>query len=582
LVQGIRVHVNTNHSADYEEIDAVKLTGASDSVLQWAGSVINVSSEYGVPPQPNSSVQVLGVPDVVGYGDNGNAWASKNESGTTEYITVGFAAPVYATGAVIRETDGNGFVSRIDALDTGATYHQVWTGTDPTLPGAVGWFTPKWTQTAYAVQGLRVYVNTDHDPDWEEIDALYMVGKTAGAPLPVINSISPATVYRETLDFTLTVNGTNLLSTSVVQVNGSARPTTWVSGTQLTAQIPAADVALPGSPSVTVFTPSPGGGTSTPATLTVSADLAQWASIALGASSSFGAAGDFSPSQALGPPDVPAYGDDSHAWTIQALNTGIQYLALGYSRIVQPDAVIIRESNAPGFVQKVDLLDTDGTYHAIWTGVDPSLPGAMRDYRVNVAATAYEVWGVRVWVDSSRTPTDWPEIDAVQLLGVPVTVPVPVITGFGRSPLLRGGPACTLIVNGTGFTPVSVVKWNGAARPTTFIKPSQLFAALSSIDVAATATESVTVYTPAPGGGTSLAASLGVGGTLWGDIHGDSALTLADAKEALKIAAGLALPVSIGAGDVAPDYPVSTIGYGDGRINVLDAVRILRRVLTGQ
>lgn len=581
LVQGLRIHVNTNHSATWEEIDAVKMTGTPASTLEWASSVIAVSSEYAPPPQPYSSVQALGEPNVIGYSDNGNAWTSAGNDGTLQNITLGFAVPVLATGAVIRETDGNGFVTRVDALDTGGTYHQVWTGTDPTAQDAIGWFAPTWTQTAYSVQGLRIFVDTGHSTGWEEIDSVYLKGQPAGAPVPTVTSISPNNVFREGSAFTLAANGTNLLNTSVVRLNGSDRPTTWVSATKLQATILAADIASPGTLSVTVFTPAPGGGTSNAVNLTVSTDLVQWASSVLGASSSFSPTGGNSPFTALGPPDVATYGDDPNAWTVQNQNSGVQYLALGYDRIVVADGLTIRESNANGCVKTVDLLDTDGVYHTIWTGIDPTA-AAISDFSFDFTATAYNVRGIRIWVDTSIHPTDWPEIDAVQLKGVPIPVPVPAITGFGKAPLLKGGPACTLVVNGTGFTPTSVVKWNGSARTTTFIKPTQIVASLSMADIAVAGSISVTVFTPAPGGGTSPAVSLGIGPALWGDVNGDSALSIADAREAMRVAAGLVKPTSITAGDVAPEYPATSISYGDGKLNVIDAVRILRRVLTSQ
>ncbi|HEY3268610.1 MAG TPA: hypothetical protein VGM37_16955 [Armatimonadota bacterium] len=581
LAQGLRIRVDTNHSAGWEEIDAVKMTGAPADTLQWASKVIAVSSEYSSPPEPFSSIQALGEPNAVKYGDNGNAWTPAENGGSQEYITLGFAAPVTASGAVIRESNGNGFVTRIDALDTGGAYHQVWSGADTTPPGAIGWFAPTWTPTTYAVQGLRITVDTGHDSAWEEIDAVYLRGQATGASAPAIANISPTNVFREGPDLVLTVNGTNLLSTTVVRLNGSDRPTTWVSGTQLRAAIAAADIASPGPLSITAYTPPPGGGTSNSAAFTVSPDLVQWASMALGSSSSFNPAGPYSPAQALGPPDILAYGDSSNAWTVERQNSGLQYLTLGYNRLVLADGLTVRETNATGFVKAVDVLDTDGAYHTIWTGSDPSAPGAIAEFSFEFTQTAYVVRGIRVWVDTGRSPADWPEIDAVQLKGIPIAVPVPSITGFGRSPLLKGGLACTLVVNGSGFTPTSVLRWNGADRPTTFVKTTQLLASLSAADVAAAAAISVTVATPPPGGGVSPAAALSVGPAVWGDANGDSSLTVADARESLRIAAGLVKRSASSAGDVAPEYPQSAIGYGDGRLDVLDAIRILRRALTG-
>jgi hypothetical protein len=82
--------------------------------------------------------------------------------------------------------------------------------------------------------------------------------------------------------------------------------------------------------------------------------------------------------------------------------------------------------------------------------------------------------------------------------------PVPII----NQPLVPGtaapgGGALTLTVNGTGFVSGSTVNWNGSPRPTTFVGSSQLTAEITATDVAEAATASVTVVSPAPGGGRS-------------------------------------------------------------------------------
>src|SRR5207249_5439375 len=75
---------------------------------------------------------------------------------------------------------------------------------------------------------------------------------------------------------TMNVDGTNFVLDSVVRFNGSVRLTTFVSGTQLTAVIPTSDLTTAGTFSITVFTPSPGGGTSSPFTFTVNKRDATW------------------------------------------------------------------------------------------------------------------------------------------------------------------------------------------------------------------------------------------------------------------------------------------------------------------
>jgi len=83
-----------------------------------------------------------------------------------------------------------------------------------------------------------------------------------GSPAPTLTSIDPSSAFSGSGDLTLTVAGTDFVESSVVRWNGSDRPTTFVSATQLLAAISAADLENPGQAQVTVFTPSPGGGTS--------------------------------------------------------------------------------------------------------------------------------------------------------------------------------------------------------------------------------------------------------------------------------------------------------------------------------
>jgi hypothetical protein len=90
-------------------------------------------------------------------------------------------------------------------------------------------------------------------------------------PVPTLSLLSPNSVLAGSAAFTLTATGSNFVSTSVVQWDGSPRTTTFVSGNQLQASIPASDVASIGTAQITVFNPTPGGGTSGSRTFTVSA-----------------------------------------------------------------------------------------------------------------------------------------------------------------------------------------------------------------------------------------------------------------------------------------------------------------------
>src|SRR5580658_2976695 len=88
-------------------------------------------------------------------------------------------------------------------------------------------------------------------------------------PVPSISSIAPAVATAGGAAFTLTVNGTNFIAGSAIQLSGSNRATTFVSATQLTASITAADISSAGTPPVSVENPTPGGGTSTAINLSI-------------------------------------------------------------------------------------------------------------------------------------------------------------------------------------------------------------------------------------------------------------------------------------------------------------------------
>ena len=75
-------------------------------------------------------------------------------------------------------------------------------------------------------------------------------------PVPLINQpLVPTTVAPGSKGFTLTINGTGFASDAVVNWNGSPRVTSVISSSQVQAIINAADVAEPGTASVTVTNP---------------------------------------------------------------------------------------------------------------------------------------------------------------------------------------------------------------------------------------------------------------------------------------------------------------------------------------
>jgi len=81
-------------------------------------------------------------------------------------------------------------------------------------------------------------------------------------PVPFVGNITPAIADAGGAAFTITVNGSGFLANSAVYWGTSALTTAFVSSTQLTATVTAADIATPGATAITVLTPAPGGGMS--------------------------------------------------------------------------------------------------------------------------------------------------------------------------------------------------------------------------------------------------------------------------------------------------------------------------------
>jgi IPT/TIG domain len=88
-----------------------------------------------------------------------------------------------------------------------------------------------------------------------------------------------------------------------------------------------------------------------------------------------------------------------------------------------------------------------------------------------------------------------------------VNSPVAVITAISPRYVPPGSPA-TITVTGTGFESNSIVMWNTAARPTTFVSATSLQVALSAADLQNQGTGALTVSNPAPAASTSPAAPL--------------------------------------------------------------------------
>ncbi|MCK6545350.1 IPT/TIG domain-containing protein [Myxococcota bacterium] len=96
---------------------------------------------------------------------------------------------------------------------------------------------------------------------------------TAANLAPSLTSISPAAATVGSAAVTITLNGASFSTSSIATFNGANLTTTYVSTTQLTANVPSTSLTTAGSYTVTVTTPAPGGGTSAAQTFNVTAPV---------------------------------------------------------------------------------------------------------------------------------------------------------------------------------------------------------------------------------------------------------------------------------------------------------------------
>lgn len=110
--------------------------------------------------------------------------------------------------------------------------------------------------------------------------------------------------------------------------------------------------------------------------------------------------------------------------------------------------------------------------------------------------------------------------------------PAPALTGLGISTIAAGSAAGKFDVTGDLFVNGSVVFWNDRPMPTTFVSRTKLTVNYAATDLSCAGLVRVTVVSPAPGGGTSVAQTFSIAPTVTSispttAFVGDSTFTLA-------------------------------------------------------
>jgi len=355
---------------------------------------------------------------------------------------------------------------------------------------------------------------------------------TVNNRLPSIISLSPTAVMAGTAAQTLTINGTDFLSTSTVTYNGAAHTATFMSATQLAVPLSASDQASGGNFSVVVSNPAPGGGASNPSNFTVNNPLPTISSISP-ASSFAGAAAQtltINGTNFLSTSTV-TYNGVVHAATFvnsgqltSQLSASDQAATGSYAMVVTNPAPGGGASNSVNFavnnsVPSITNLSpasaTVGTAAQTLTvnGTNFSSTSAVTYNGAAHTATFVNATQLTIQLSAGDQATlgsyavvvmnSSPGGGASNSVNFAVNNPAPTVTSLSPTSVTAGAAAQTLTVNGTNFLSTSTVAYNGVTHTATFVSATQLTIQLSAADQTTAGTYQLVVANPTPGGGTS-------------------------------------------------------------------------------
>jgi WD40-like Beta Propeller Repeat len=283
---------------------------------------------------------------------------------------------------------------------------------------------------------------------------------------PLIANLNPTSASPKGATFTLTVNGSNFLSGnanvkpcdssvmppysgSIVTWNGSPQCTTFVSSTQLTAQITSDEIVTPGCGSVSVFTYVGGG------------------NVIYAPSVSFPVASTTAPAAC----------------------------SLTPASVVSGAADFTLTVNGGGFASS-STVKWNGSARTTTFVSASAVQAQIKAADVANAGTA------AVTVANSGGSTTLPVNFAI-LPSPPATA---TITSVDPPNATAGGAAFTLTVTGTNFISGSIVTWNGGARSTSYKSATSISAQIQMTDIAAAGTAQIAVLNVASNGASSVSA----------------------------------------------------------------------------
>ena len=147
---------------------------SGSSPIEWASSVIDVSSQYSDGAW--AAEQVLGPPDVFpNYGDTAKAWASQGADDPEEWIEVGFERASSISEVEIYETYNPGAIDRIELVTAHGRRIDAVTSTFAGNPSGSMQRRFSVRCTAEPIVAVRVHLDSLAVAGWNELDAIGVV-----------------------------------------------------------------------------------------------------------------------------------------------------------------------------------------------------------------------------------------------------------------------------------------------------------------------------------------------------------------------------------------------------------------------
>ncbi len=267
-------------------------------------------------------------------------------------------------------------------------------------------------------------------------------------PKPVLSQTSPASAVAGTGSVAVTMTGSGFSAATTAMFGGAARPTVFTSPTQVSVTLSAADAAIAGSFPMTVVNAVPGGGSSSASSFLITNPVPTLSSV-LPAALSVGASGAVVTLQGSGfLPGSTVLVNGAARTTSVASGTQLSFVATAADTSTGTTLQVAVQNAAPG------------------GGISSSV-------------------------------------------SLPVNNPVPSIASVSPSIIAFGTAAPTTVtLTGVNFATGATVSVAGVSRAATVLSAKSLTFPVTTAEQAIAGAVPVVVTNPAPGGGTSTAASL--------------------------------------------------------------------------